>query len=130
MADQTVKIEIDKGGGRYSIRGYDAQTVTVNELVLSRSFVLMPDLLIEEWAPQRLQELTSDHLEALLPHQPELVIVGSGRRLLFPAATITEPLRRAGIGHEVMDTAAACRCFTVLAAESRRVLAIMFPISE
>ncbi|MFO1435973.1 MAG: Mth938-like domain-containing protein [Gammaproteobacteria bacterium] len=124
-----MKFEIDRGAGRYSIRGYDERTVTVNEVALSRSFVLMPDLLIEQWVPQCLQDLTSEHLEALIPHQPELVILGSGRRLVFPDAAIIEPLRRAGIGHETMDTAAACRCFTVLAAEGRRVLAIMFPIS-
>jgi uncharacterized protein len=33
----------------------------------------------------------------------------------------------AGIGYEVMDTAAACRTYAVLRSEGRKVLAALFP---
>jgi uncharacterized protein len=35
-----------------------------------------------------------------------------------------------GVGCEIMDTAAACRCYNVLLAESRSVAAALFSIRE
>jgi len=53
------------------------------------------------------------------------VLLGTGRRLRFPAAELSAPLVQAGIGLEVMDLRAACRTYNVLVAENRRVAAAL-----
>jgi uncharacterized protein len=123
----TVKFELDNGDAQYLIRSYSSTAVTVNDSTLHGSFVLMPDLLVPEWPPQCLAELTVADIELLLPYQPEVVLLGSGRRTQFPSSAIMRPLIGARIGYEVMDTQAACRGYAILAAEGRRVLAAMFP---
>ncbi len=68
-----------------------------------------------------MSELLADHLEALIGLAPELVILGAGQRQELPPPEALAPLLEAGIGVEVMDTGAACRTYSVLAAEGRRV---------
>ena len=53
------------------------------------------------------------------------MIFGSGARLRFPPAVLLRPLIEAGIGVETMDSAAACRTYNVLLAESRSVIAAL-----
>jgi len=81
------------------------------------------------WDVGRFDELASEHFERIARLAPELVILGSGKRLRFAHPSITQPLMAQRIGIETMSTAAACRTFNVLANEGRRVLAAML-ISE
>jgi uncharacterized protein len=53
------------------------------------------------------------------------VLLGTGPRQIFPAASFRAQFLSAGIGVEVMDTGAACRTFNVLVAEQRRVVALL-----
>ena len=122
-----MKIELDTGMLQFAVRAYSDHSVTVNSQELRRSFLLMPDQLISDWPPQRLAEISSSHIEQIAALRPEIVILGTGRQLGFPAAVILQPLVERGIGHEIMDTRAACRCYTILASEGRCVLAAMLP---
>jgi uncharacterized protein len=62
----------------------------------------------------------------MLPsYRPDLVLLGTGACLQFPPPRVLAPLVEAGIGHEVMDTAAACRTWNILLSEGRRVLAAL-----
>jgi uncharacterized protein len=61
----------------------------------------------------------------ILALDPELVLLGTGQRQVFPAAAFRAQFLKAGIGLEVMDTGAACRTFNVLVAEQRRVVALL-----
>jgi uncharacterized protein len=66
------------------------------------------------------------HIDALLLDPlPEVVLIGTGREQhLLPAALMRQLISRR-IGWEVMDTAAACRTYNILAGEGRRVLAAL-----
>lgn len=61
----------------------------------------------------------------MLELAPEVVIVGTGARQRFPAPQLLRPLIEAGIGFEVMDLAAACRTYNILASEGRAVAAAL-----
>ena len=52
-------------------------------------------------------------------------MLGTGQRQRFPAPELLRPLVEAGIGFEIMDLAAACRTFNVLALEKRAVAAAL-----
>jgi uncharacterized protein len=75
-------------------------------------------------------DLQAHHFDAIRQLEPELVILGTGRRLRFPAAAMIRVLTDAQVGVEVMDTAAACRTYNILAAEGRRVVAALLMIEE
>lgn len=122
-----MRLQLDTGGARYVIRGYSATAVMVNDEELARSFILTPDALIADWAPQRSEEIAVEHVEQLVRLDPEIVIIGTGRRLQFPRTEVVAPLIDAAIGYEVMDTRAACRCYAVLVSEGRRVAGAILP---
>jgi len=129
----------DKDNTAYTIRAYQARRITVispafstedanpgaNEIQLTRSFVIAPKRLVENWPPQSLPELTLQHLQTIVDLDPELVILGTGSVIDFPAPALTEMLLTKGIGVEIMDTAAACRTYNVLMHEGRHVVAAL-----
>ena len=65
--------------------------------------------------------------ERLMALKPEVVVYGSGARIVFPAHEWLRALYAARIGVETMDTGAACRTYNVLASEGRAVVAALLP---
>ncbi len=104
----------------------------VRQEILRRSVVVTPGTLWRDWPPQRFEELLPEHLAALvaLEPPPEVVLLGCGRRLRWPPPEVLAPLAEAGIGHEVMDTPAACRTYNILMADGRRVAAALLMVEE
>jgi uncharacterized protein len=78
---------------------------------------------VSAWRIAGFEALTAGDFEALLQHRPEILLLGTGATLRFPAPSLTRAVAAAGVGLEVMDTGAACRTYNVLAAEGRRVVA-------
>ncbi|KFN50307.1 Mth938-like domain-containing protein [Arenimonas composti] len=107
---------------RYVLRGADGAAVRVNERTLTRSFLLAPDRLVEDWRPRTVVELDPADFEPVLALAPELVLLGTGATHRFPGAAAMAALLTRGIGLEAMDNAAAARTFNVLAGEGRRVV--------
>lgn len=89
------------------------------------NLVLLPDRVIEGFAPRGFAELVESDYAALLEYTPEMVLLGTGERQRFPHPRLTQALAAARVGVEVMDTRAACRTFNILVAEDRRVAAAL-----
>jgi uncharacterized protein len=125
-----MKFELDHTAGARIIRSYGPGEFTVGEQRLHGSIVLAADRIIVDLLPADITELNAAHLDQLCALQTDLIVIGTGRRQIFPPyALITSVLGR-GVGCEIMDTAAACRCYNVLLAESRSVAAALFSIRE
>jgi len=70
----------------------------------------------------------SRDLAPLLERKPELVLLGTGERQVFPSGRVLAAFAGCGIGFEVMDNGAACRTFNLLLQEGRDVvLALILP---
>jgi uncharacterized protein len=110
------------------IRAYAPGRINVNDVLLTRSFVVAADALIEDWPPQAFEDLSFTHLQAALDLKPEILLIGTGSSQRFLPAELLAQLNRQGIGVEVMDTAAACRTYNVLLSEDRRVVAALLMI--
>ncbi|MGV8959161.1 MAG: Mth938-like domain-containing protein [Stenotrophomonas sp.] len=108
---------------QYALRAADGSVALVNDRTLTHSFILTPDSLSEGWPVAAIAELTTEHLQPLLALNPELVLLGTGARQVFPPAAIMATCLTRGIGIEVMTNASAARTFNVLAGEGRRVVA-------
>jgi uncharacterized protein len=106
------------------ISGYGDDHVLVNGARHDMSLLVTADAVLP-WPVAGFESLAQAHFEAIVALAPDLVLLGTGPRLRFPAAPLTAALVQAGIGLEVMDLRAACRTFNVLRAEERRVAAAL-----
>lgn len=118
-----MQLTLDQPGHDYTLRSADGVSAMVNDRRLLSSFVLAPDRLIEEWPASDARALQPSDLEPLLSLEPEVILLGTGPRQVFPAAAVMAACMGRGVGIEVMTNAAAARTFNVLAAEERRVVA-------
>ena len=75
--------------------------------------------------PDTFADLTAAHLAPLAAIACDVLLLGTGERLRFPAAAILRPLIEARVGVEMMDTAAACRTYNILVAEGRKAAAAL-----
>lgn len=118
-------LDLDNNQSRYQIRAYKPGTVCVNDKILTKSIIITADELIENWQPANISELTVESLNPILELKPDILLIGTGGKLVFPPAEIYGHLINQGIGVEIMDTSAACRTFNALTAENRKVAAAL-----
>lgn len=120
-----MKLHLVQAEGKHFITGYGPGWVRINETRHTTSLILMPDQLLADWPVAGFEELSAVALQTALDLQPEILLLGTGARLRFPAAALLRPLIDAHLAHEVMDTAAACRTYNILVAEGRTVAAAL-----
>lgn len=118
-----MELNLERPGDYLFVRRGDARSVTVVDRVLTRSFVLARETLLEDWPVADVGAIADAHVDAILALQPEVVLLGTGARQRFPAAAVMAAFLQRRVGIEVMDNAAASRTYNVLAGEGRRVVA-------
>ncbi len=106
----------------YSINAYEDDSISVSETVYKHSFLLSPTT-VNDWPIQSLDELTSEHCQAILDLKPQVVLLGTGAQQIFPKPDIYAFFGQHKIGLEVMANHAACRTFNILVTEDRHVVA-------
>jgi uncharacterized protein len=87
--------------------------------------IVSADTVIGDWRPADASNPVPSDFAAALALDPELIIFGTGTTLHFPSQALMVGIMGQGIGFEVMATDAACRTYNVLAAEDRRVVAVL-----
>ena len=120
-----MEFSLDNGSGQYRIKSYHQGIFTVNEITHSCSIIIMPDQLISPWRPQNIEALQTEDFQLLLDFQPQIVLLGTGKSLIFPNRDLFSNLYEKKIGVEIMDTKAACRTYMLLMAEGRKVAAAL-----
>jgi uncharacterized protein len=105
------------------IQSYQPGAVTINDVVYTTSIIVSSQGIIPQWPIKHIQELTTEHLQQLLATKPQVILLGTGEKLLFPRRELLQEVIQLGIGIEVMDSSAACRTYNLLLAEGRRVTA-------
>lgn len=121
-----MKFAEDHNTANYKISAYDQDSIGINGLPHTQSLVLSPMELVSDWAPLNYAELTAEHLDIVYAMKPEIILLGTGQKQIFPPAEILRRLANEQIGYEIMDTQAACRTFNILMAEDRTVVAGLF----
>ena len=107
------------------IRGYGDDGIRVGSETYCHSLILTHERVIVDWRPQRHDDLSACDFECFGDMQADILLLGTGPVLKFPPPAFTAPLLAAGVGVEIMDTAAACRTFNILLAEGRPVIAAL-----
>ncbi len=107
----------------FTLRSADGHWARVNDREMTRSFIVTPQTLVEEWPVRSATELQLQHLESILALEPALIVLGTGTAQIFPPPQLMAACLSRGIGLEVMNNPAAARTFNILAGEGRRVAA-------
>ena len=106
----------------YFITSYDENMLQVNGKNFYSSLIIASNELKTDWPPQSIETLNSEHFSKIIEMNPELVIIGTGRTLIFPPVETYAELIKLGVGVEIMDTGAACRTYNILTGEGRHVV--------
>jgi uncharacterized protein len=121
-----MNLHLEVNNSKYQIQRVDSHSVTINGKIYINSLILMPEYL-SDWNVENFEALKTTHFQQLCKLRPEVVLLGTGQKIRFPAPELLAPLTNAGIGTEVMDTAAASRTYTILMTEGRQVaVALLF----
>ena len=107
----------------YVITAYDNDAISINGKAFSQSLIIAGTQLNESWGIEAIEGLASDHIDQVLAFAPELIIIGTGNKLIFPAVETYSAIIERGIGVDFMDTHAACRTYNILMSEGRDVVA-------
>jgi len=107
------------------IRGYGDDGIRVGAETYRNSLILTHERIITDWRPQCHADLAAADFEGFTGMQADILLLGTGPVLKFPEPALTAPLLAAGVGVEIMATAAACRTFNILLAEGRPVIAAL-----
>ena len=118
-----MKLHLSHSPGQNAFTAYGEGYVAVNGTEYRHSLVVLPDRVVDDWSVPDPAALTLESMEALAALEVEIVLLGTGPRLVFPPAKLLAPIAAARVGLEVMDTQAACRTYNILMAEGRRVAA-------
>jgi uncharacterized protein len=109
-----------------SIRSVSNDAVCIGAQTYNETVALTPDVVIESWPAGPVHALAEVDFRVLFDTSPELVVLGTGRKNIFPPRELVFAFARRGIGLEVMNTPAAARTFNVLAGEGRRIAAVLY----
>ncbi len=120
-----MKLHADRNEHLNTITAYGDDWVEINGIRHQGSLLIGPTGPVEAWPVTDFESLDAQTLLALAERRPEVILLGTGPRLRFPAPALTRPLAQAGIGLEAMDSVAACRTYNILMAEGRQVLAAL-----
>jgi uncharacterized protein len=120
-----MKLHLTQSAGNQLITGIGEAWIEVNEARFGHSLIVMPNLLVTDWAAEDFSQLNEAHFERLATLAPEVVLLGTGDTHRFAHPRLSRALTAAGIGLECMTTAAACRTYNILMAEGRHVAAAL-----
>ncbi|MBL7004751.1 MAG: Mth938-like domain-containing protein [Gammaproteobacteria bacterium] len=112
----------DNHDNHYHITAYENDSISISHIEYKHSILLTPQN-ISDWGVTKIDDLTPELIARLSEGQPEVVILGTGEKQLFPSPEIYKHFAQLQIGLEVMANSAACRTFNILVAEDRRVTA-------
>ncbi len=122
-----MKFSLDSRTDIHLIRGYGPGEVRIGELVQQAPCIVTADRLILDWPARNVASLGAADLEPVFALQPDVVLLGTGPKQIFPGGAIRQAFAARRVGLEVMDLGAACRTYNILVQEERRVAALLFP---
>jgi uncharacterized protein len=120
-----MELSLERPGDHLFIRSVTREGIQVVDRVFSGSLIVSADRIVENWAVEAPQDLDEESFDPIFALDPEVVLLGTGARQVFPEPRLMMCFHSRGTGIEVMATAAACRTFNVLVSERRRVVAAL-----
>ncbi|MBL10188.1 MAG: hypothetical protein CL402_06685 [Acidiferrobacteraceae bacterium] len=102
-------------------QSYSSHAISIKDIEYQSSLIVTPRKIIADWGPTNIDFVSGDDIEKIVNLNPEVILIGTGKRLRFPKPEFYAEIAGKNVGIEFMDTLAACRTYNVLATESREV---------
>ena len=109
---------------QFFLRRADASSAVVVDRTVTKSFAVSADAIVEDFPYTTSDQLDDAAVETISKLKPEVVLLGTGDRIVFPPQKILAAFLTRGIGLETMDSAAAARTFNVLVEEGRKAVGV------
>lgn len=120
-----MRFDLDRPAGVNLVSAVSPGEIKVGDRIIRTSVIIAAQEIIPDWPVASTRELDEAGLAPVLALAPEIVLLGTGRKLSFPDPRVHARVQGSGIGLEVMDTPAACRTYNILVSEGRRVVAAL-----
>lgn len=104
-----------------TVTAYDEQGVEFNLVRYEHSLIVLPESRPIVWDVTNFNALTATHFEQIAALQPDVVILGTGKKQRFIHPKLISALSAQHKGVECMDNQAACRTYNILMTEGRKV---------
>ena len=108
-----------------TVRQVEPGQLRIGNDIVHHNVLLTADREICSWSIEDIDQLSESDLQRIIDAAPEMIVVGTGWKAVFPPRELVFALARRGIGFETMDTPAACRTFNILINEGRRAAAAL-----
>lgn len=112
----------DSGQG-HLVNGYEPGRIVIDGKSYREGLILTPERIVGGWGPEDAAALGEEHIRALVELEPQVIVIGTGARQVFPTPDVYAVVLGCGVGVEIMDTGAACRTYNIVMAEGRRIVA-------
>ncbi len=113
--------------GRQVIERYGPSGFRISGVVWRGPVLVFPDRTLR-WTAVDAGSVSWESLAPVVEHGGvQILLLGLGHRVGIVTGALREALRQQGVALEPMDTGAACRTYSVLMAEDRRVAAALLP---
>ncbi|HEY1719633.1 MAG TPA: Mth938-like domain-containing protein [Magnetospirillaceae bacterium] len=116
--------------GKQIIQGYGSSGFRIASTRHEGSVLVFPDRTLA-WPVASFDATTAESLTEVATADPkvEILLIGTGAKMLLMPAPLRAHFRALGIMVDAMDTGAACRTYNVLMSEDRRVAAALIAIT-
>jgi len=122
-----MRFDLDMGDeDNYSINAYEDGKIIINKITYTQTVLVGPKQLITDLPVKQISDLNLELITRILSLNPKVLLIGTGKTLIFPNAALLAPLYQKNIGVECMTTRSACHTYDVLMAEGRDVIALLF----
>jgi len=121
-----MQFQEDYSQTRIRINAWEPGFLIINGKKYQHNTILTENEILTIPLPQSVQQISVADIEQYCSLGAEVILLGTGMKQQFPARKVLETATAHNIAIEVMDTMAACRIFSLLAGEGRKLLAILY----
>lgn len=116
-------LSFQRPGEHHYIHSVSVDGIRVVDQICTGSIIVSASRLITDWPVTDPAEITAEHIGQILDLEPEIVLIGTGKRQVFLEPVMLMLFYQQPVGVEVMSTRAACDTFNILVSEGRNVVA-------
>ena len=111
--------------GKYIINSCEEHAVTVNNNTYNKTIIILSSKIIELENAKDVASINAKILDLTIEEQPEIVVIGTGKKLAFLPEDVKFFYEIKGIGIEISDTKSACGNFSLLTSDNRIISALL-----
>mmetsp|Transcript_17131 Transcript_17131/g.39494 ORF Transcript_17131/g.39494 Transcript_17131/m.39494 type:complete len:308 (+) Transcript_17131:314-1237(+) len=121
----------DAKGTRTVVESYTPEGFIINSTFVEGATILLPEMVLH-WNVEGMQDVNweSISLVRLMSKKPEIILLGTGRRIQRVPDALQMQFKRMSVNVEVMDSVNAVATFNVLNQEGRQVVAALLPLES